>query len=512
MVAINHYADTAALSEPVQYAAGLFITIALGWILTTQEDTRFAKIIKTSVCSTGLAALLLLLFLNLWLGVGSAIKKPAGPNIVLIVIDCLRADHVGCYGYQRPTTPTIDLLAAKGRRFKSAYSNAPWTKPSIATLFSSIYPSVHNVNNIGSVMPDKILTMAEILKDKGYETFFFNGGNGFIRKEFKFDQGFDTYIYRPHKSSNAEDVTRDFLQNMPGLNNARFFAYLHYMDAHLPYTQNSYNYFFTDNRDARFAPGSRNSIFLNTKALRALTFNREISGPERNLLVSHYDGQIRYVDENIKKVLEGLKEYGFLKETVIIITSDHGEEFWEHKNVEHGHTLYNELLQVPLIICGAGIKPSVITAPVALIDLLPTVMEAAGIEADNADCQGRSLLRQGDWEKAIPEIPVFASGTLYGNEKYCLIKDSKKIILNTETNKGKSDFPGYRSRARLELYDLQEDAPESRNMADTLPAASQYKKDLDKFRNMAPLFEEDASVTVIDGHLKKSLESLGYLQ
>lgn len=486
----------------------LFFTVLLGWVLIRAQWEQLNTLIKIKA----LFLLMLLLFLNAYIIIDDEVNAPKGPNIILILIDCLRPDHLGCYGYGRETSPTIDGLAKGGILFANAYCNAPWTKPSVASIFTSLYPHVHKVITASNLLPDGVLTVAEILKNNGYKTYFFNGGNAFIREEFNFDQGFDTYVYLPHKSKNATDVTYGFLSQISKMQNTRFFAYLHYMDAHAPYTKNEFNRFFVKGSNRNFEAGNRKSKF---NSIREMTCADKMSDEDKEYVVSLYDGQIRYIDENIRKMISFLKHENLLKDTLIIVTSDHGEEFWEHNNFEHGHTLYNELMRIPLIITGGKLEHFEIKTPVSLIDLMPTILEMVYVKTDEVSQQGVSVLQRLEREDGKSVSPIFAAGTLYGNEKYCLIKDNKKIIMNTDRGEKKWSLIGYGSDSRIEYYDLNEDPFEKENLVNieikTIPP---LEEDLEKFKNMESLFEEEygESIIVIDDELKDKLSSLGYLQ
>jgi arylsulfatase A-like enzyme len=498
-------AQYASAQRPLWYALSLIFAILCGWIFTTQKNIKLSRNTKR----TALGVLSVLLLLNLGITIVSGIKRPEGPNIVLIVIDCLRPDHLGYQGYTRETSPFMDELAQYGTVFKRAYTNSPWTKPSVATMFTSLYPNVHNVLNGYSVMPDGVLTLAEILKNNGYKTYFFNGGNKFIEREYKFFQGFDTYIYRPLESYNASDITNDFLSHVPKTQRKKFFAYLHYMDTHPPYTRNKYNYLFTDTKNADFEPGNKNSKF---RYIRLMTHTSQITDDTKRYLVSLYDAQIRFVDECIRKIHDKLQSNNLLKNTILIITSDHGEEFWDHNNFEHGHSVYNELLHVPLIITGPGIRRSVISQTVRLIDIAPTILELSNIKAmPDLKLQGISLAPYLKGEKQPPALPVFATGVLYGPERYCIIRDNIKLILNTGKKKKKWNLLGYQSKNKVELYYLDKDQRERTDMADSTDLSA-LQKDLEAFKNQKPLFQSDEPAGAIDEGVKEKLEALGYIQ
>ena len=468
---------------------------------------NLSKLIKINA----LLLLIFLLVLNLYISIEDEVNTSKEPNVIFILIDCLRPDHLGCYGYKRDTSPTIDRLAQEGIIFTNAYCNAPWTKPSVASIFTSLYPNVHKVINYSNVLPEGVLTIAEILKNHGYKTYFFNGGNVFIKKEFNFDQGFDEYTFLSHKSKNAMDLTCEILAQISKIRGEKYFAYLHYMDAHTPYNKNEYNNLFIKNGNKNFEPGSPKS---RSNVIRELTYTGKLSAEGKKNIISLYDGQIRFIDENIKKIVSFLMSENRLKDTVIIITSDHGEEFWEHNNFEHGHTLYNELLRVPLIITGNKIEHSEIASPVSLIDLSSTILEIVNIEADRFTQQGVSLLRTLNSKKDKLQSSIFAVGTFYGDEKYCLIKDNKKIIFNTGKIAKKAPLVGYKNKNRLEFYDLEEDLFERENLANNEgKMVYQLEDELGKFKKKESIFqvEYDETVIVIDKKLKEKLSSLGYL-
>ncbi len=469
-------------------------------------DAAKRRAIKpTIVC---LSLLILLIFLNGLVALDKRANRPDSPNIVLIIVDCLRADHLGFYGYQRPTSPAIDQLARSGLLFKRAYANAPWTKPSIASIFSSLYTTEHNVLNEANVLPSEINTLAEVLKNKGYKTFFFNGGNDFLEKDFNFHQGFDTCRYRSHQTTNADQVTGDFISEISQIDNDPFFAYIHYMDAHAPYTKTPINYLFTKNDNPNFEPGNRKSGF---NKIRALLADNRLSTDDREHIIALYDAQIRFIDENIKAVTLFLNRSGLLENTILIITSDHGEEFWDHDNFEHGHSLYNELLHVPLIITGPDIPSRESTTPVQLIDIAPTIYHAVGIRKDTR-LQGINLTDLPHNGPRDPQSPIFASGTLYGNEKYCTFEAGKKVIQNTDDGSNKWKLIGYTSPVEVEVYDIEKDPREHNNLIDAIPDTQQLLKPLQDLQNKSARFEEEVGTSMLDADLRDKLKALGYTQ
>jgi arylsulfatase A-like enzyme len=279
------------------------------------------------------------------------------------------------------------------------------------------------------------------------------------------------------------------------------------MDPHLPYNKNKYNEWFMKNKPAnpRFEPGK-----INHKTVKKLAVSNQLSTGDKPYLESLYDGQIKFVDENIKRIIAAFKNNNMLENTLVVITSDHGEEFWDHNNFEHGHTMYNELLRVPLIITGIKLKHLTVNTPVRSIDLLPTVIDILSVEAQHYNLKGVSFLNLLEGKKEGPGRPIFAMGTLYGDEKYCLIKDNNKIIINTGNRKGKGNLIGSGNKSKLEFYDMAKDPMETENLANAQPKnAARLKNLLDKFIRDKSVFK--SKKTVLDKKTKEQLKSLGYL-
>lgn len=482
----------------------LLLMVLLGRALLRLRWENALKVLP----GTALILVALLLVLNASIVIDAKANAARGPNILLLLVDCLRPDHLGCYGYSRNTSPYIDKLAQEGVIFADAYSNAPWTKPSVASFLTSLYPNVHGAVNITDTLPHGVLTIAELLKDRGYYTCFLNGGNVFLDTNSNFDQGFDLYRFYDHRLKGTS-VTDGFLSLVPKLEKRAFFAYLHYMDVHVPYHENQHNGLFTDKVDSCFEPGGTS---CKCQAVRQLTAQPDgVSDEDKEHLMSLYDGQIRFVDENIRKVVSSLEDHDILKDTLIIVTSDHGEELWEHDNFEHGHTLYNELLRVPLIMTGNGLKHSEVAATVRLLDLAPTILGLAAVEVGGAPAQGSSLPNILKGEDPESELPIFAMGTFYGDEKYCLVKGNNKLILNTRNGEAKAELTGYRSPDEFELYNLDNDPLEKHNLKDSsVEALSALEKELAEFMDVESLFRSGRAT--VDKQSRDRLRSLGYLK
>jgi len=444
----------------------------------------------------------LIIAVSAFSGCGRRAPIPRPDHIILIIVDALRPDHLGCYGYGRPTSPNIDLLAGRGARFDNAYSNAPWTKPSVASIFTSLYPNVHQAINRYDVLSEKALTLAERLKAGGYFTCLINGGNALIH-EFNYDQGFDHYDYSESLDSAA--AVRSFGSLLSEAKGKSLFVYVHLMDTHLPYHLNdpSREISAAGTRPQEFQPGG-----IDRDRIRELTAGGKLSRLDMDYLISLYDEQIRYADARIGEMISALESAGLLSRSLVVLTSDHGEEFWEHGNYEHGHTLYDELLRVPLVIAGPGVPRAEVRSRVRHVDLLPTLMEAVDPEFKSEGIAGRSAWRY--LERDRGKLPVFATGTIHGDEKYSLIRGRQKIIINTGEREKKRRLIGPHSLDQIEFYDLERDPAEKTTLRyEKNKNLARLMKKLAGLMNVKPLFQPGKKA--IDKRTEERLKSLGYL-
>jgi arylsulfatase A-like enzyme len=351
-------------------------------------------------------------------------------NVVIIGVDTVCSDHLSCYGYDRETSPEIDNLAARGTLFENAVSQAPWTLPSFATIFTSLYPVQHGASAQNTKLRTDHPTLAMMLLKKGYSTAGIINAP-FLRPEYKLDRGFEHYDYKPPFAGRiAGGTTADALAWIDEHIDEHFFIFVHYFDPHEPYAPpEPYDTKFCPDYSGELSAPFSLSFFPRARATDFETM-KTVSEADWNYIRALYDGEICYADQAIGDLIAGIDERGLTDNTLIVFLSDHGEEFFEHGGFEHGHTLYNELVKVPLIISLPGQIPenARIADHVRLIDVAPTVLDLLGITPP-AHLQGASLkpLITGKGEVIAPEGSLLPPGIgyseslLYGTERKSIL-------------------------------------------------------------------------------------------
>lgn len=314
---------------------------------------------------------------------------PARPaparNVLVYLIDTLRADHLGCYGYHRPTSPHIDRFAAEATLFANAVAQSPWTRPSTASLFTGVWPRTHAANGRHDALPPEALTLAEILAARGYRTAGFVS-NGNIARSLGFGQGFEKYRLLPSRGNRAPHVNAEafsWLDSLEG--NSPFFLYLHTVEPHAIYDPPSP---FRE----RFAPGVEAWVGTRQVLKQLKKGEREATPALLKDLRALYDGEIAANDAAFGELVAGLQARGLWDDTVVVVLSDHGEEFHEHGGWEHGDKLFREVLEIPLILRLPGLGAGRTVARQAQqIDVVPTLLTYLDIEVP-APVEGRNLL------------------------------------------------------------------------------------------------------------------------
>ncbi len=337
-----------------------------------------------------------------------ALQSRATQNVVLIVLDALRADRINAVRDGKPLMPNLAGFAATAWRFTNATCQETWTKPSVVSLLTSLYPQVHRVqfgihNRItddqdmtADVVPDSIQTVASYLRLMGFHTVGIQA-NANLQAQFGVDQGFDQYIYRPYPDYFRADKVTDTAVEMLGTTDPPFFVYVHYMDPHAPYDPPArYREMFTEppltDGDktllAQYNGYYLDHVFfrLGMKDARQMD-SFSVSGKEHIRYL--YDAEVRFADHEVGRLIETIESRA--PDTVIIVTADHGEELWEHGSVGHGKTVYGELTHVPLLMRFPGVEPQQTDVPAELIDIVPTVATYLGLDP-SPDWQGTNLI------------------------------------------------------------------------------------------------------------------------
>ena len=382
------------------------------------------------------------------------------PNVLLISIDTLRADHVGAYGYERDTTPGLDALAKDGAIFSNTYSMSPWTLPSHVALMTALTSLHHRVRYEDERLDPGRKTLADLLRSAGYFCGAFTGG-GFLSPVYGFSKGFSTYgmgqgdIGGPRL---AEAAAREVLPWLRTNADKEFFLFIHTYQPHSPY-------FAPPPYDTMFTGASPKwKKFDTVEDLGGkLSFFKSLLDEERRNIIGLYDGEIRYTDDIlIQPLIAELKRLGLYENTLIIVLSDHGEEFYEHGSWGHSHNVYDESLKVPLVMkfpksrfAGRTLSPIV-----RLIDVLPTVLETVGVPFDPVAFDGQSLrsILEGQ-DKADRPMTAFVAENVLGfrtPSRLAVTSGRDKIIVNDEfTPESLAVFPSPpMPLSRLEIYDL----------------------------------------------------------
>ncbi len=333
-------------------------------------------------------------------GQGEANSKDQ-PNILLVTIDTLRADHLSCYGYQRRTSPTMDALAGEGVRFEHAYCTIPLTGPSHISLFSSRYPQEHGgrINGIPIPKDSKWLYLPQILQRFGYYNVAFVSAwplashlTGLSKWFHIYDEEMNRQYQFLSSSRFAEDVTPRAVSWLNSQRVEPFFLWVHYFDPHAPYHLRAD---FAGPKTNGKEPAIHNGASAKTK-------NR----------IRRYDSEIGYVDYHLHSLFRALDKTGLRDSTLVILTADHGESLGEHDYVGHGSHLYDPILRVPLIMRYPGrISPGkVVATPVSLLDVTPTILELTGLTRRKppipAKFAGRSLAGAIQGGSTLPLHPI----------------------------------------------------------------------------------------------------------
>jgi arylsulfatase A-like enzyme len=446
-------------------------------------------------------------------------KGAANANVILVSIDCLRADHVGVYGYPAPTTPSLDRFAQDAVVFRRALSASSWTIPSHVSMFTGLPPMLHGVNDTpdsfwagrARKLSTSVPYLAEILSHHGYETAGVVSSVP-VSTAYGFERGFS--LYRLH-AARADYVVDSALELLRRGRDRKQLLFLHFIDAHWPYLPmvdyRSYAEEFIDRFGPR--PGDVSSLLhrLSGKGLNA----RVEDAPAARTL---YDAAIAHIDRELGRLFRSLRRLGLYDASLIIVTGDHGEAFGEHGTWTHGNSLYQELTHVPLLVKWPGEKLSgEVETPVSHVDLFPTILRAAGIDPPGNEGRDLRPIVEAAGGNAISARSLVADASYEDRSRR-----ETMISVRMADRKYVAVFPyapldelSLEKRIREELYDLARDPGETRNLSresgvDLAPFRERVRDYVEAARSYRNR-QSGAEALDLDEDTRRELESLGYV-
>jgi arylsulfatase A-like enzyme len=481
-------------------AIGIAAWLLLRWILRQRRPHRLWRAAGHPAATLAAAALV-----GLPLVGGSLLRQRSAdrPGFVLVSLDTLRADHLGVYGYPRDTSPEMDRLAEESLLFEWTISQAPNTSPSDMSNFTSLYPTVHGFTGDRDRLAGWRLTLAEYLRDTGYRTAATTDG-AYMRGWFGFAQGFERFADHMKGMPRSVSLAFDWLDS--GLGDSPFFLFVHTYDIHSPYDPPlPFRDMFTDPAyDGGFHPGSQELEEIRKRVKSDPEGGHGLTPEDIAFIKARYDGGIRYTDREVGRLVEGLRSRGILDRAWLIITSDHGEEFTEHGSVLH-EKLYHTVTRVPLLVRPPGPSRSGRRVPeiVELIDIMPTILDLAGIEPVRP-LQGRSLLPLITGAPESWKETAFSEHAWEGRRR-AVTSPSLHVLTSLQNGE-------------LEVYDYHADPLEQRSLAEADPARetrSLLRALLDWSLEQSDIAAREGTGTeslALDAEAEAELRGLGYVQ
>ena len=474
-------------------------------------------------------------------------RTATGPNVLLLVADAMRPDHLGCYGYERDTSPNIDSLAGEGVLFENAYANAPATKQSTASYVTSLYPSTLAMNHVSASLPESTPILMEEMSRGGYRTAVLSA-NPFISPLLGYGRDVDFFYYRaprltsktalgqaarmlavrvpvaswPDRSlktlervlpkvlgrvefvgDRADVMHQALLSWIDEDPDASFFAYVHYMETHTPYAA-------VPPYDTAFGPDDGKPILTDfpqySRGLLPFRLADPIPERDRQSLIGQYDGAIADLDNQIGSLMEELRRRGLAARTLVVVTADHGDEFYEHGAWGHGHSLHEEVIKVPLIFHYPGSLPQGkrIRALVSHVDLMPTLLGAIESTAtESEELEGTNL-----W-------PALRSGSAPEREKILFAEylSGLEYTATLRVRDEKLIFTSYEGKEISAVFDLASDPGELRDLSEERPHVriDLMSRLLDRRQDLLAN-RKRVELKVLDDEAREQLRALGYIQ
>jgi arylsulfatase A-like enzyme len=437
---------------------------------------------------------------------------PVKPNVLLLLVDTLRADALGCYGASPSPSPTVDRLAAGGLLFDQVVAQSPWTLPSVASIFTGMHARSHGVAGLAddedlpepdtdgsdpSYLPDALRTLADTAQAAGITTVGVSG-NPLVGRSTNLAKGFESFVELGWSGGRsvwprAAEINRVFLDWLSHNRKYRFLAYLHYMDVHAPYQPpKAYRPIPPPGTRKAVARGEVGRV---AEMLDSPGSASPLGDADLRHLRALYDGQIRYWDDQLAALMAGLESAGVGHNTIVIVTSDHGEAFLEHGRLKHGVHLYDELLRVPLVIGGAIGRRGRMSTQAQGIDLFPTVAALLELQAPSG-LRGQDVLSGSGAPWVVSETRWGLDAHGAGTELVSIRTPSWKLIHQ-------------QTRNRFELYNMIEDPTEQHDRFGHADEGTVLARQLTEWKAKAP---PPPLAAGRDPEFREKLRALGYIQ
>lgn len=498
-------------SKGLSVAVALVVVGAAAWLLARRCAAALHGAAGPRMgrpATAGLAGLLGTGAVCLALPLSAAPRSTSMLPVILVSLDTLRADRLGVMGCPRPLTPRLDALASEGTLFEQAVSVSSWTLPSHSALFSSVLPSDSGIHSDHTRVEPLQSMLAERFRNAGYRTAAFTGG-AYVSARFGFSQGFE--IYEDHDESREggpERIAAAALEWVRSVRGRPFFLFVHSYEVHSPFVHTTY----AEAADAgRLARGLSGEQVLDIQQGRlALTES------ERRYATDLYDGDVARVDEVVGGLLETLRDEGILDQALLVVLSDHGEDLWDHEeriSPAHGHSLYQEILHVPLIVRAPGrVRAGArIRQPVSLLDVAPTLLEMAGLPADPSH-QGTSLARSLRAGEEPESRLLYSEGIEYGPDRFAVRAGNMKVIVAPMPDVVRNNVP--LEVQALEVFDLASDPQERHDLSGRMddPSRRALRALWTRLQKRYKPFHELGGQETIPDELREQMRSLGYVR
>ncbi len=443
---------------------------------------------------------------TLWLlavlGLSASCSDPPPPNVILISLDTLRPDRLGSYGYDRPTSPALDKLATGGLVFEDVTSVSPWTLPSHASLFTSLYPSQHGAKDDQTRLGDGPPTLAEVFHRSAYDTAAIVNAH-YLTRRYGLLRGFEDREYvsewedpnadPPRQKKSAAQIVDLALEWIRAREERPFFLFLHFYDAHSDYAPDERSRELLVRPYTGLVDGSTQQLY------RWRREGRPLSAADVRYLSDLYDAQIRQLDAQLGRLYEALDRLDHRDDTVVLVTSDHGEELYEHGSLLHGRTYFQEVIAIPWLLRGPGVPAGRrVSTPLSLIDIPATLVDLVGLRVP-ASWQGRSALPLWQNDDVSIEPRVLFAEADHGDgepDRRRLVRWDRYKLIHDRTSGSSS------------LFDLSRDRDEAHDrITEDLPVLPALRAELERFLSQEAKGEP---LGELDEQTRRLLEQLGY--